>query len=130
MKTELSMYGPGGGVRVFHDPPVKCNITGQGAVEHVAVGEPPPPTAQTSPVLSIYTELRPFNVPIATPLVHMNPFQWMIVGSGFPPAVPVPARPTAHPSFGFAGVSGGPNDTDFKTLRVGLVRVPQFTPSQ
>jgi len=123
------MYEPEGGVTVFHDPPVKCSITGHGAVEHVAVVEAPPPTAQTSPLLSMYTEFRPLDVPMATPLVHMNPFQWMMVGSVVP-SVPVPASPTAHPSFGLTALIGGPKDIDFKVLSVGLVTVPQFAPSQ
>jgi hypothetical protein len=50
MKIELRMYDPGGGVTVFHEPPVKCKITGQGVTEQAAVVADPPPTAQTSPL--------------------------------------------------------------------------------
>jgi len=129
MKTELRTNAPDGGVTVFHEPPVKCSITGHGAVVavHVAVDAIPPPTAHTSPLLTMNTEFRSFNVPIATPLVHMNPFQWIMVGSEAPS---VSAFPTAHPSFGLTGVKGGPNEIEFKVLRVGLVTVPQLTPSQ
>jgi hypothetical protein len=77
----------------------------------------------------MYTEFKSLNVPIATPLVHINPFQWMIVGAGVP-SIPAPASPTAHPSFGLTAVRGGPKEIDFKMLSVGLVTVPQFTPSQ
>jgi hypothetical protein len=75
MKIELRMYDPDGGVTVFHEPPVKCKITGQGVAEHVAVVADPPPTVQTSPVETMKTENRSFAVPNATPFVHMNPFQ-------------------------------------------------------
>jgi hypothetical protein len=75
MKVELRMYDPGGGVTVFHDPPVKCTITGQGVTEQVAVVAEPPPTAQTSPFETMKTEDKSFVVPMPMPFVHMNPFQ-------------------------------------------------------
>jgi hypothetical protein len=75
MKIELRMYDPGGGATVFHEPPVKCKMTGQGGAEQVAVVAVPPPTAQTSPLEIMKTESRSFVVPDATPFVHMKPFQ-------------------------------------------------------
>jgi hypothetical protein len=75
MKTDFSLYEPGGGVTVFHEPPVKCKISGHSVAEQLAVGEVPPPTAQTSPLETMKTESRSFVVPIATLFVHMNPFQ-------------------------------------------------------
>ena len=76
MKIELRMYDPGGGVIVFHDPPVKWRMTGHGAVLQLAVALLPPPTTQTSPLFTMKTELRLFVVPMATPFVQTNPFQW------------------------------------------------------
>jgi hypothetical protein len=76
MKTDFNVYEPAGGVTVFQEPPVKCRIIGQSDVAHEAVGFLPPPTVQTSAVLIMKTEFRLFIVPIAMPLVHMNPFQW------------------------------------------------------
>jgi hypothetical protein len=35
----------------------------------------PPPTAQTSPLLTMNTEFKLFRVPIATPFVQAKPFQ-------------------------------------------------------
>jgi hypothetical protein len=76
MKTELRKYDPGGGVRVFQAPPVKCRITGHGSAEHVAVVcVLPPPTVHASPLFTMKTEFRLFWTPIATPFVHTNPFQ-------------------------------------------------------
>jgi hypothetical protein len=75
MKIDFREYCPGGGVIVFHEPPVKCRMIGQGETLQLAVGCGPPPTAQTSPEFTINTEFRLFVVPIATPLVHANPFQ-------------------------------------------------------
>jgi hypothetical protein len=76
MKIDLRVYAPGGGVTVFHEPPVKCRMTGHTASLQVAVGLFPPPTLQTSPVFIMKTELRLFVVPMATPFVQANPFQW------------------------------------------------------
>jgi hypothetical protein len=76
MKTDLSVYEPGGGVIVFQEPPEKCIITGQRFAEQVPVGWGPPPTVQASLVLTMKTEFRLFIVPTAVPFVHMNPFQW------------------------------------------------------
>jgi hypothetical protein len=130
MKTEVSRYCPGGGVIVSQDPPVKCRITGQsssggnGGGWQVAVGLSPPPTAQTSPLDTMKSEKRSFVVPIATPFVHMNPFQWNIVGSG------AKYLPTAQPSFGSIGAKGGPKEMDMSSESVGLVTVPQLVPSK
>ena len=117
---------------MFHDPPVKCSITGHGANEQLEVVPDPPPTVHTSPLDTMNTEFRSFNVPIATPFVHAKPFQWIIVGSvtsgsGVRDEV---ERPTAQPSFGFAvPLRGGPKEIEFKVVNEGLVSVPQFTPS-
>jgi hypothetical protein len=71
------------------------------------------------------TELRLFVVPMATPFVHMNPFQWKIVGSEGRTPSETDALPTAQPSFGSIGpVKGGPNEIEVKLLIVGLVTVP------
>jgi hypothetical protein len=75
MKTEKRMYGPGGGVKLFQEPPVKCRISGHGVTEQVAVVAVPPPTVQASPSETMKTEKRSFAVPMATPFVHMKPFQ-------------------------------------------------------
>jgi hypothetical protein len=76
MKIDFRLYDPGGGVTVFQDPPVKCKITGHRRLLQLAVERRPPPTVQTSPVLIINTEFRSFVVPIDTPFVQANPFQW------------------------------------------------------
>jgi hypothetical protein len=76
MKMDFRLYVPGGGVIVFHDPPVKCSMTGHNGPLQLAVECVPPPTVQTSPVLIINTEFRLFVVPIETPFVQANPFQW------------------------------------------------------
>ena len=134
MKTELSRYAPGGGVTVFQAPPVKCNMTGQsfaGAAGHVAVAFGPPPTTQASPPLFMKTLLRLFVTPIVIPLVHMNPFQWKMVGSANWAGPLSDSFPTAQPSFGFMGpVNGGPKLTEVKLLMVELVTDPQLLPSK
>jgi hypothetical protein len=76
MKIDFRVYDPGGGVIVFQDPPVKWRMIGHNGLLQLAVVWFPPPTAQTSPVLTMNTELRLFVVPIATPFVQANPFQW------------------------------------------------------
>jgi hypothetical protein len=131
MKTDLSVYAPDGGVTVFHEPPIKWRMIGQratGVAEQDAVKCGPPPTLHTSPLETMKTLFRLFVAPIATPLVHMNPFQWKMVGSnGFA----VETFPTIHPSFGLIGpVNGGPKLTDVKLFNDGLVSVPQFEPSK
>jgi hypothetical protein len=75
MKIENRTYEVGGGVSVFQVPPVKCKISGHGVTAQLAVAVTPPPTAQTSPDETMKTEYRLFSVPLATPFVHMNPFQ-------------------------------------------------------
>jgi len=77
------------------------------------------------------TEFRLFKVPIDTPFVQTNPFQWYTVGSNVlaPGAGTIgdgaDALPTAQPLLGSIGpVNGGPNEMDVKLLIVGLVTVP------